>query len=164
MIYHGNFKDWIKPEWTDYWTNNTGLLRPEQGETPKEQYKNALHAGLPTGVTMWEYFSFKNCPFNITEFPLDNHRNIVWWVTKMKPGMYCPLHTDDYNNDRKNCTRYWMPLQDYTTGHIFLYKDEFVKDYKMGDIWSFDSATEIHGAANIGYIPRMTFLFTSYDL
>jgi hypothetical protein len=55
-----------------------------------------------------------------------------------------------------------MPLQDYEPGHIFIYKDDIINDYLMGDVYEFESPTDIHGAANIGHTPRLMLLVTEY--
>jgi len=60
------------------------------------------------------------------------------------------------------CNRYWMPLQDYTAGHVFIYKDKMIADYKAGDVYQFDNETDTHGAANIGHTSRIMLLVTEY--
>jgi hypothetical protein len=55
----------------------------------------------------------------------------------------------------QNSQRYWMPLQDWESGHIFMYENQVVTGYKMGDVWCYTDSTALHGAANIGYTPRI---------
>jgi hypothetical protein len=55
-----------------------------------------------------------------------------------------------------------MPLQDYTAGHVFIYKDEMITGYKAGDVFQFENETDIHGAANIGHTARIMLLVTEY--
>jgi hypothetical protein len=53
-------------------------------------------------------------------------------------------------------------MQDYEPGHIFIYKNELVKDYKAGDVFIYDDSQDIHGAANISYLPRIILQITDY--
>jgi hypothetical protein len=55
-------------------------------------------------------------------------------------------------------------LQDYHPGHIFVYKDEMITNYKKGDVYAYTSSTDLHGAANIGHIPRLVLQITEYDI
>jgi hypothetical protein len=75
------------------------------------------------------------------------------------PGQFMPMHVDPHVFDQQ-CNRYWMPLQDYVPGHVFVYKDDMIKDYTVGDVYQFTDAAEIHGAANISHSPRLMLLVT----
>ena len=79
----------------------------------------------------------------------------------MLPGQYMPMHTDPHAHDTP-CNRYWMPLQNYTAGHVFVYKDEIITGYKAGDVFQFETETDTHGAANISHTPRIMLLVTEY--
>lgn len=164
MIYIGNFANWIKPEWITYLLNNNGTLRPSGGGNPdSEEFRIATSAGYDLTKTYWQHYCDTSCPLEITP-PIETDKKILWWFIKMLPGNFMPMHRDPHVTEPgyNNCKRYWMPLQDYTPGHIFIYNKEFMVDYKAGDLWMYDDANEIHGAVNIGYTPRLTFQFTEF--
>ena len=109
-------------------------------------------------INWWVY---EECDLNLTITPPWTIGTVHWWFTKMTPGQFMPMHTDPHAHD-KPCKRYWMPLQDYTSGHVFIYKDEMITDYKAGDVYQFDNEIDIHGAANIGHTCRIMMLITEY--
>jgi hypothetical protein len=79
----------------------------------------------------------------------------------MYPGQFTPMHRDPHTIDI-NCKRYWIPLQDYELGHIFIYKDQIITNYKKGDVYTYDDANEIHGAVNLGFTPRVILQITEF--
>jgi hypothetical protein len=165
MKFIGNFASWINPNWVNYLLTNDGTLRPSGGGNPdSEEFRIATSAGYDLTQTYWQHFDEKSCPLVITP-PIDTDKHVMWWFIKMLPGKFMPMHRDPHVTDYefKNCTRYWMPLQDYSPGHVFIYNKEFIVDYCAGDLWAYDDANEIHGSCNIGYTPRLTFQFTTYD-
>jgi hypothetical protein len=166
MKYIGNFSNWIKTEWVEYLLNNNGTMRPNTaGENPdSEEFRIATSVGYDLSKTWWQHYCKTSCPLQITP-PIDTDKEYMWWFIKMIPGNYMPMHRDPHVTEKgkENCTRYWMPLQDYQQGHIFIYNNTFIKDYKAGDLWCYTDANEIHGACNIGYTTRLTFQFTTYD-
>ena len=56
-----------------------------------------------------------------------------------------------------------MPLKDWERGHIFVYEDTVVTNYKAGDVYMYESAQALHGAANIGLTPRIVLQFSTHD-
>lgn len=166
MKFIGNFAEWIKPEWIEYLLTNDGSKRPSGGENPdSEEFRIATSVGYDMTKTYWHHYTGIKFPFDVTP-PIPTNKEIMWWFIKMTPGQFMPMHRDPHvtaDDDKHNCTRYWMPLQDYEPGHVFIYNKDFMVDYKAGDLWTYDTANEIHGAANIGYKPRLTFQFTTYD-
>jgi len=166
MKYIGNYKDWINPDWIQYLLNYNGTLRPSGGDNPdSEEFKIATKVGYDLTKTYWQHYCNTSCPLVVTS-PINTDREIMWWFIKMLPGNFMPMHRDPHvtEKDKSNCSRYWMPLQDYEPGHVFIYNDEFMCNYSAGDLWMYDDANEIHGACNIGYSPRLTFQFTTYDI
>ena len=167
MQFLGNYQDWIKQEWVDYLLNNNGTLRPKTAEDnpDSQEFRMAAQVGYDLSSVWWQHYCETSCPLKIT-LPIETDKDYMWWFIKMNPGNYMPMHRDPHvsESDKSNCRRYWMPLQDYQPGHIFIYNKTFLCDYKAGDLWTYDDPNEIHGAANIGYSPRLTFQFTTYDL
>jgi hypothetical protein len=94
------------------------------------------------------------------KFPWTNS-NTHWWISKMTPGQFMPMHVDPIAEKRK-CNRYWIPLQDYEPGHIFIYDTELIKDYVAGDVYQFNDSDGYHGAANIGHSVRLVLQVNEY--
>jgi hypothetical protein len=81
----------------------------------------------------------------------------------MMPGNFMPMHKDPHTMYEKNSRRFWMPLQDWAQGHIFVYEDEVITNYKAGDVYMYQDAQALHGAANIGLTPRLVLQFSTHD-
>lgn len=165
MYFIGNYKNWIDQSVVDYLLNNDGILRPNIGDNPDvEEFKNAEKAGYDLSKTWWHIYEPHILPFKIN-LPIQTEKSVIWWFIKLLPSGMMPMHRDPHVSFKnvKNPKRYWMPLQDYEPGHVFVYKNQFITDYNAGDLWNYGDSDELHGACNISYIPRLTFLFTIYD-
>lgn len=166
MKYIGNFRSWIKEEWITYLLNNDGIARPSTTkENPNsEEFRLGPSVGYDLTKTWWYHYSNSSCSLNITP-PVEVENHYMWWFIKLLPGGMMPMHRDPHvtEDEKYNLIRYWMPLQDYVPGHVFVYNNIFMTDYKAGDLWTYTDANEIHGACNISYVPRLTFQFTTYD-
>ena len=166
MKYIGNFKDWIKKEWVEYLLSHDGTSRPNTAnENPDtEEFRLAATVGYDLDRTWWYHYCETSCPL-IIEPPINASKSYMWWFIKLLPGGMMPVHRDPHVSEENkfNIQRYWMPLQDYTPGHVFVYNNVFMTDYKVGDLWVYTDSNEIHGCSNIGYTPRLTFQFTTYD-
>jgi hypothetical protein len=44
-----------------------------------------------------------------------------------------------------------------------MYENRVITDYKKGDVYMYEDASALHGAANIGYIPRIILQVSTYD-
>jgi len=158
----GNFL-FVKEEWVQELLAKEGQARPRDWPPAltieSVEYKKAQEAGYDLTQVLWWVYEQQDVSFDIV--PPWSTNNCHWWITKLYPGQYMPMHTDPYTHERP-CKRYWMPLQDYHPGHIFIYKNELVKDYKKGDVYSYINSKDIHGAANIGHIPRLVLQVTEY--
>jgi hypothetical protein len=165
MLFVGNYKDWIKPEWIEFLLANDGTKRPSGGENPDcEEFRMATSVGYDMTKTYWHHYTGAKFPFEIAP-PFTTDKKYMWWFIKMTPGQFMPMHRDPHitQDGFTNCTRYWVALQDYDPGHIFIQGTQVLVNYKAGDIWSYDDANEIHGACNIGFTTRLTAHFTTYD-
>lgn len=165
MKYIGNFNEWIKPEFIDYMMNNDGTSRPSAGGNPdSEEFRKAKEHGYDLSQTYWYIYEPNTFPFKV-ELPFSSELDFIWWGIKMKPGNFMPVHRDPhtYNEKYKNLTRYWMALQDWEPGHIFMYEDQTLVNYKKGDVYSYPDPQAIHCACNIGNTPRLTFHFTTLE-
>lgn len=166
MEFLGNFKDWIRQEWINEILNSRGAGRPAEGKKPDSieeqvEYQKALDAGYKSTDIYFYMFDKSNTSLNL-ELPFIN-KQYHWWITKMLPGNFMPMHVDPHTLYQKNSERYWMPWQDYAPGHVFLYKDQLITDYKMGDLYRYEDSSALHGAANIGHIPRIVLQISTYE-
>jgi hypothetical protein len=163
MRYVGNYSHWIDPLWEHLILSKDGQARPRDwppsSAAESSEYLKYQTAGYDLTAVNWWVYEEKDLNINI-DLPWD-HSKIHWWFVKMMPGQFMPVHTDPHTHYDK-CKRYWIPLQDYQLGHIFLYEDEMIKNYKAGDVFIFENAMANHGAANIGHSPRITLLITEY--
>jgi hypothetical protein len=156
MKYIGNYKDWIDPKWIDFILSTPGKAMPKtwEAETPDETFEreNVRRAGYDMNATQWWFYFENNLPFKIE--PPWCKKNTYFWFAKMTPGQQIPLHRDPVTFP---CKRYWMAMQDYEPGHVFVYGDkgEMLIDYKMGDLYEFDDPQMIHGAANVSFTSRI---------
>lgn len=167
MQYIGNYKDWIDPKWVNFLLVERGDGRPKEGQKPDSpemelEYQKARDAGYKDDEIYFWMFDEKNVNFKLPKPPFVDG-NFHWWATKMLPGQFMPMHIDPHTLIENNSKRYWMPLQDWEPGHIFMYKDQVITNYKAGDVWSYEDSNAIHGAANIGYTPRIVLQVSTYD-
>lgn len=164
MKYIGNFQSWIDPAWGNILLTKTGKARPRDwppaNEIEKNEYRKYQQAGYDLSAVNWWIYEKEELLMDI-EPPWTVGR-VQWWFTKLMPGQYMPIHTDPHTHDNR-CKRFWIPLQDYIPGHIFIYKDSMITNYKSGDVYQYESSTDMHGAANIGYIPRLVLQITEYE-
>lgn len=182
MKYLGNYSDWLKPEWVDYVLNNTGIEMPKTDFVERdllgaiaagdraefcEYQKKYEAAGYAHDSLLYYIFEEQNFPFEIplpSFIELQEGQGYYWNLFKYNPGNLLPIHSDKVTKWEKNCHRYWMPWLDWQDGHVFIYENTMVADYKAGDVYEFTNPFGVHGAANIGLTPRITFQITTYDI
>ena len=166
MEYIGNYNSWINPEYIEYMLSNDGTARPGGGRNPdSEEFRKAKEHGYDLNKTYWYIYEPDTFPFDIElPFEIDNSFNSLWWGIKMNPGNFMPIHKDPHTYDPElyDVKRYWMALQDWEHGHIFMYEDQVLVNYKKGDVFSYPNAQAIHCACNIGNTTRLTFHFSTY--
>lgn len=163
MKYIGNYSTWIKKEWVNTILSTDGQARPRDwppaSAVESAEYSKYKTAGYDLSAVNWWVYEHRDLRLDI--IPPWTSNKIHWWFTKMMPGQFMPVHTDPHAHDQP-CNRYWMPLQDYEFGHVFLYNNQMISDYKKGDVYMFDNERDMHGAANIGHTPRIMLLITEY--
>ena len=166
MKYLGNYRDWINPDWLITLTAESGMGRPRDGKRPDSpeeelEYERARSAGYKDDAVYFWMFDENNFPADIKPPFIDGQFH--WWITKMLPGNFMPMHVDPHTLYQRNSKRYWMPFQDWEPGHIFMYKDSVITNYKAGDVWVYEDATALHGAANIGHTPRIVLQISTFQ-
>jgi hypothetical protein len=167
MKYVGNYKNWIQPGWIDELIASQGTPRPSQGKRPTSseeelEYEKARAAGYKDSDTYFWMFDKNNLSFVLPTPPFVQG-TYHWWITKMLPGNFMPMHVDPHTLYEKNSNRYWMALQDWQPGHIFMYEDQVITNYCAGDVYVYDNSAALHGAANIGHTPRLVLQVSTYD-
>jgi hypothetical protein len=165
MKYLGNFKHCIDDNWLQEILTNRGMGRPAEGKKPNSieeeiEYQRARDAGYTDNTVYFYMFDKNNVSFtlNLPFIESDYH----WWITKMMPGNFMPMHVDPHTLYESNSQRYWIPLQDWEPGHVFMYENKVITDYKAGDLWTYENSTALHGAANIGFTPRVVLQISTY--
>ncbi len=163
MQYIGNYKHWINPLWEHLVLTRTGQARPRDwpaaNAVESAEYKRYQEAGYDLNAVNWWVYESQDLGIDID--PPWCKGRVHWWITKLYPGQYMPMHTDPHTHDEK-CLRYWVPLQDYEPGHVFIYNNILMNDYRAGDVYSYHDSRDPHGAANIGHTPRIVLQVTEY--
>jgi len=162
----GNYKSWIKQEWIDYIINNDGEKHLKQDQLEygvNNRIDKLLDSGWILNRTLWQSYEAKTLPFEVT-MPFESQNKIDWWFVKLNCGDMIPWHQDHNHRDFEGLRskRYWMPLQDYITGHVFINEKYMPTEYKAGDLFAYDTHA-FHGAVNLNKdVPRITFNYVEY--
>jgi hypothetical protein len=98
----------------------------------------------------------------LPNFP-EKRKHCFWWFVKLLPGEMQALHIDPHLVEVKNPVRYTMFLKDFEPGHIFVYDDKMISNYKAGDVYEWSDPMIVHGVVNIGYNTRYTLQVTMHD-
>jgi hypothetical protein len=101
----------------------------------------------------------KTFNFDLPSLP-ETRKEINWWFVKLYPGEFQCMHVDAHTINVKNLVRYTIFLQDWEPGHIFVLDNEYVANYRAGDMYEWSDPLSLHAPANIGYNPRYTFQIT----
>lgn len=162
MQFIGNF-NFIQDGWIDEVMFKDGQARPRDwpavNAVESAEYARAKKAGYDLTAVNWWVYEKQDLSFDVV--PPFIKGEYHWWITKLMPGQYMPMHTDPHTHDRP-CKRYWIPMQDYQAGHVFVLNDEMITKYKKGDVYAYDHEHDMHGAANIGHTPRVVLQVTEY--
>lgn len=164
MRFIGNYKSWIDLSWINEILASPGYGRPRDWhpDSPLEEqiYQKAQDVGYDLNAVHFWLYEKSNLTFDITP-PWVKSKNYHWWFTKMYPGQYTPMHSDPHTFE-SDCLRYWIPMQDYQIGHVFIYNDQMITGYSAGDVYCYLDSNDIHGAVNLGYSPRIILQVTEY--
>jgi hypothetical protein len=174
MNYIGNYHNWIVEN------NIINLLGSKQGEcTPVwqptrwsgnetlEKFRELARPGYSNNKFFFHQLNagsseMKNYNFVYPELP-ETRKNKFWWFVKLYPGEFQAMHVDPHLTELKDFVRYTMFLQDWEPGHIFVYDDKMLSNYKAGDLYEWSDPECVHGPANIGYNPRLTLQITLHN-
>lgn len=169
MKFIKNIADQIDPNWLAEVMSKEGIHRPREGGIPtgpegESEWQKAIDSGYDPTASYFQMFDQSNCSFDIPAFYTCENKKHHWWITKMMPGNFMPMHVDPHTKTEKNSQRYWIPLQDWECGHIFAYEDTIITNYKAGDMWVYEDSQALHGAANIGLNPRVVLQVSVYEV
>jgi hypothetical protein len=166
MKYLGNYKDWIQDQWITEvlsFDGYEGKIVPTSNENKDRyaEFERGVAAGWSLEKVYWWRYTKDITTFDILNPPwLSENSTTSWWIVKQSPGQVQPMHVDvDKHN---NCNRFWIPLQDYEPGHLFVINDTLSVNYKKGDVYQFNSQLDYHGSANIGMSSRLVLLVTEH--
>ena len=174
MKYIGNYKDWIDSN------NILEMLKSKQGEkTPVwqperwtgnptlEHYKELARPGYSDNKHFFHQMNAQSPEMANYVFPYpkltQDRANKHWWFVMLYPGEFQAMHVDPHLTEVNNFVRYTMFLQDWEPGHIFVYDDKVLTNYKAGDMYEWNDPECVHGPANIGYNTRYTLQITLND-
>ena len=173
MKYIGNFKEWITPELLEHLKSHEGdyvpVWQPDkwQGHPTLDKFRELARPAYSEDSPMFHQFNIKSKDMEGVEIVLpdlpEKRKNCFWWFVKLQPGEMQAMHIDPHLVDVQNPVRYSMFLQDYEFGHIFVYDDKMLTDYKAGDVYEWSDPECIHGVINISFHTRYTLQITYHD-
>jgi len=174
MNYIGNFKEWITPELMHHLEIHNGDTRPvyqpdrwQTGNPILEEFNEKCRKAYSHNPPVFQQFNsntaeMKNFPITLPDLP-EKRKHCHWWFVKLLPGQFQAMHIDPHLVEVTNPVRYSMFLQDFIPGHIFVWDDQILTNYKKGDLFEWSDPMIVHGPANIGYEPRYTLQITMHD-
>lgn len=159
--YLGNSTDWINQSHLKTILETDGdkrtIYKTENAPEKASQVSSWKDLGYELKGAEWfmyyySHFGLSSVTDLVTPFKIDRPFN--WWYTKLMPGSVFPLHVDTF--DETHSRRIWIAMQDYQPGHVFIYEGKVLDDYKAGDAFEFENPKAWHGAANIGFEPKIS--------
>jgi len=168
-----NYASWIAPELMKHLRTCTGDTTPVwqpdrwQGHPLLDQYREKARPGYSHKDHNFQQFNAKSKDMQgfdivLPLFP-EQRKQCHWWFVKLLPGQMQAMHIDPHLVDVENPVRYTMFLEDFQPGHIFVYDDKMISNYKAGDVYEWSDPMIVHGVVNIGYNTRYTLQVTMHD-
>jgi hypothetical protein len=182
MKYIGNISNFINDEIIEYVKTNT--LNQKQDSyyyELQQEYDFFKNKSFDWSRVKYETFTSKelshkfsekdlilpfNSSFECSKLPegcqISPSSKITWWIAKLAPGDVVPCHLDMYPDSDSETKqsfglRYYIACSDQEMGHVFAYNNnEFLVNYKKGDMYEFSAETLWHGACNIGFTPKIS--------
>jgi len=161
--YLGNYPNWVNP-------HHLKIILESEGDK-RTAYKTEKEIEKQEQVSIWsslghelkgaEWFMYYYGHLGMSavtdlQIPIDIDGPFNWWYSKINPGSVFPLHVDTFDVTSNKTRRLWIPMQDYQPGHIFIYEGKMLDDYRAGDVYEFENPKAWHGAANIGFEPKIS--------
>lgn len=174
MNYVGNYINWINENKVIEFLNSvngdcTPIWQPDRwkGNEQLDYYRELARPGYSNNKHFFHQLNSKseeakNYNFVYPDLPETRNKR-TWWFVKLYPGEFQAMHIDPHLTEMKNFVRYTMFLQDWEPGHIFVYDDKILTNYKAGDLYEWSDPMTVHGPANIGFNTRLTLQITLFD-
>ncbi len=158
MEYLGNFLDKQPEGCIEHFLNTKGKVVPDlnidcfqQGFSEDPYHHEGFYMHPNQNWEVFEHVS-NNLEYDMY-FPLDykQYEHEVQ-IIKMLPGNYLPSHRDPMSDTTH---RYVMALSDYEIGHVLIWGNDFLQNYKKGDTWKITDINLWHASGNLGYTTRL---------
>jgi hypothetical protein len=173
MKFVGNYKNWITPELMNHLKSHEGdhtpVWQPErwQGHPVLDEYREKARWCYSKNTPMFHQFNARSIDMQefkvvLPELP-ESRAQLQWWFVKLYPGEMQAMHVDPHLLSVSNPVRYTMFLEDFVPGHIFVYDDKLMSNYKAGDMYEWSDPMIVHGVSNISYTTRYTLQITLHD-
>jgi hypothetical protein len=94
-------------------------------------------------------------------------RHIRSWVSKINPGCCTPWHYDIDDHEQEylrlgNLKRFIVTVNDPAPGHVFMIENEYLQNYRAGDLFLWKDYKAYHAGMNAGLTPKYLYNFLSY--
>jgi hypothetical protein len=160
----GNYKDIIQEEWIEFLKTHDGQLLPDSRECLlpyfDKQNEDIAKNWRPEYAASWCKFEIQDVPF-VIPWPVNLTNNIDWWIIKQYPGQRIPMHID--KNPPDTTDRYVLMFTDYEPGHVLIWDNKLIDNYKKGDLFKIKDVNSSHGAANISNTLRLLAYLTVWN-
>ena len=174
MKFIGNFKSWIEEHGimehlTSCQGDSTPVWQPDRwsGNPILESFKEKARPGYSNNKFFFHQMNPKSKEMQNFDFSLPNvpkkRSKVNWWFVMLYPGEFQAMHVDPQLTEVKDFVRYTMFLQDWEPGHVFVWDDKYISNYKAGDMFEWSDPMTVHGPVNIGYNTRYTLQITMYN-
>lgn len=164
MYFVENYKEWVTPELINYLESlTTGAVKIKDVRVSNKLKED--DAVLRSWSQWFHNSSEMKGNVIAPKFPVER-KNIFWWMVRLRPGEFQPIHIDPHLLKATNPKRYTLFLQDFDPGHIYIYNENKITvNYRAGDLyeWDVNDYFGLHGAANISYKTRFTMQICMHD-
>jgi hypothetical protein len=168
-----NYASWITPEFLEFIHTHNGdtvpVWQPDKwkGHPMLDEAREKTRTGYAHRNHDFQQFNpstkdMKYYNLQLPTIPKDD-RSQLWWIIKLFPGQMQPMHFDPHLLGCVNPKRYTMFLQDWQPGHVFTWNDQYISNYKAGDLFQWYDPMMYHGVVNIGHEIRYTLQITTHD-
>ena len=168
-----NYIGWITPEFVEFIHTYNGDTMPVwqpdkwKGHPMLDEAREKTRTGYAHRDHNFQQFNPETKDMNKFNLQLPvipgDARAQMWWIIKLFPGQMQPMHFDPHLINKKNPQRYTMFLEDWKPGHVFVWDDKYISNYKAGDLFKWYDPMMYHGVVNIGHETRYTLQITTYD-
>lgn len=174
MRFIGNYDFWITDKLMEHLAKHDGdtryVYQPERWKTGNsilEEFNERCRKAYSHNPPAFQQFNSKSKDMKgfeiiLPELP-DKRIHCHWWFVKLLPGQFQAMHVDPHLLEVKNPIRYTLFLQDFQPGHIFVWDDKILTNYKKGDMYEWSDPMIVHGPANISFETRYTLQITLHD-